>query len=76
MCGVLSAVYSSVHVLCYFELIKYHYADFWLYVYFSLLCDNSYMFVAGLFLGIWNWGGMDKCLRGEGVNMREAQIDF
>jgi len=27
---------------------------------------------SALFLGIWNWGGIDKCLGG--VNMREAQI--
>jgi len=27
----------------------------------------------GLFLGIWNWGGIDEC-RGWGVTMREAQI--
>jgi len=26
----------------------------------------------GVFLGIWKWGGIDKCLGG--VNMRKAQI--
>jgi len=31
-----------------------------------------YVAYAGLFLGIWNWGGIDKCLGG--VNMRKVQI--
>jgi len=31
---------------------------------------------AGLFLEIWNWGGVDTCLGGGGVNMREAQTSI
>jgi len=28
----------------------------------------------GLFLGIWNWGSVDKCLGGGCNSMRESQI--
>jgi len=45
-------------------------------MYGQYIGGGSQVYVAGLFVGIRNWEGIDKCYRGRGggVNFHEAQI--